>query len=477
MTSSPPSSSSFSHGARERCPPPSPVQSSDGEAAWALEALMWSHDLDSTVGGSLLRGLRERYSISEDYILSMPEPGQRAYDPVPKGFALTLDALEAGLRLPLQPLIMSCISFWRISSSQVAPNSWRYLVVFLGECHYASITPSLNLFLSCYRLSKGPGGYFLSARTGFRVGGAPSNNKGWKGRFFYVSCVRDWGFGVRWSARAIDNTVPSLSEAERRDLGRLKEVLPSSQAIQNMTELWLVEAGLSPTPLGGQASQAPPPTPSADPKDAPLEVKAGRPRKKEKTAPSKGAEAGPRRGELQRRAPPLGRGGPSRGRPKAVATAEKRAADSEAEVARLRSELEASKNSNKELQKTIRVERTELRLLTTEAGSLSKKLEEAQAQAKARAASEALAEEARLRPDKDKELIVTYKKSEGFELGLTRTGQVSFEYGYRIATSRFRARHPGLEVEEDPFTPHPEDLEVDMPKDVPFDDCPDIPKE
>ena len=154
--------------------------------------------------------------------------------------------------------------------------------------------------------------------------------------------------------------------------------------------------------------------------------------------------------------------------PEAVAAAERRAAESEAEAARLLSELEASKKSNEELQKTIRLERVELRLLKSEASALSKKLEGAKAEA--RAASEALAEEARLRPVKDKELLEAYKKSEGFELGLTRTGRVSFEYGYRIVTSRFRVRHPGLEVEEDPFTPYPEDQRVDMPEEVPFDD-------
>nr|XP_018675334.1 PREDICTED: uncharacterized protein LOC108951563 [Musa acuminata subsp. malaccensis] len=154
--------------------------------------------------------------------------------------------------------------------------------------------------------------------------------------------------------------------------------------------------------------------------------------------------------------------------PEAVAAVEKRATEFEAEAARLRSELEAAKKANEELQKTIRVERIELRLLKTEASALSKKLEEAKAET--RAALEALAKEARLRPAKDKELLEAYKKSEGFELGLTRTGRVSFEYGYRVATSRFRARHPGLEVEEDPFAPHPEDLGVDMPEDVPFDD-------
>ncbi|XP_018675334.2 uncharacterized protein LOC108951563 [Musa acuminata AAA Group] len=350
--------------------------------------------------------------------------------------------------------------------------------------------------------------------------------------------------------------------------------------------------------LGGQASQAPPPAPPADlqpgSEDAPLEVEAGRPRKKAKAAPSKGPEAGPSRGETgpSRRAAgkgprptsvrdlcrlpagdgepfqsrlvseiPLGEssdplvarwGGLSRGDrvwaggdpsaaflrgalhpdmardlyvlpsevllnksaqsliwglhyatalmdrvhdagrvigglvnrnvelhrqveevragagPEAVAAVEKRAAEFEAEAARLRSELEAAKKANEELQKTIRVERIELRLLKTEASALSKKLEEAKAET--RAALEALAKEARLRPAKDKELLEAYKKSEGFELGLTRTGRVSFEYGYRVATSRFRARHPGLEVEEDPFAPHPEDLGVDMPEDVPFDD-------
>ena len=105
---SPSSPSCVDEGGR---PPTSPVESSAGEAARALEALMWPHDDDSTVSGSLLGGLREHYSIPEDHILSAPEPGQRAYDLVPQGFALTLDVLEAGLRLPLHPFIVSCISF------------------------------------------------------------------------------------------------------------------------------------------------------------------------------------------------------------------------------------------------------------------------------------------------------------------------------------------------------------------------------
>ena len=123
-------------------------------------------------------------------------------------------------------------------------------MAFLGECHYANIAPTLSLFLSCFRLSKGSGGYYLSARAGFRVNGAPSSNKGWKERFFFVSRSEDWGFGVRWAARTIDNATPALDDVECRELRRLKEILPSSKAIRSMSEEWLVEAGLSPVPRG-----------------------------------------------------------------------------------------------------------------------------------------------------------------------------------------------------------------------------------
>ncbi|THU50635.1 hypothetical protein C4D60_Mb06t22360 [Musa balbisiana] len=198
--------------------PPSPKSLSDEKVARVLEALMWSHNLDSTVSESSLGYLRGCFGIPEDFTLIALEPGQRAYDPIPKGFALTVDALEAGLRLPLHLIISSCVSWWCVSPSQIAPNSWRYLVAFLGECHYAGITPTQSLFLSCFRLSRGSGGYYLSARPGFRVSGAPSSNNGCKGRFFYVCQSEGWSFGIRWAARMIDNTALVLNDEERNDL-------------------------------------------------------------------------------------------------------------------------------------------------------------------------------------------------------------------------------------------------------------------
>ncbi|THU57110.1 hypothetical protein C4D60_Mb03t00040 [Musa balbisiana] len=113
MASSPALASPSSHSSpgdvRVRTLPLSSNSSSDEKATRALEALMWPHDLDSTVSESLLGNLRECYSILEGYVLLAPKPGQQAYDPIPKGFTLTLDALEARLRFPCTSLSVPAI--------------------------------------------------------------------------------------------------------------------------------------------------------------------------------------------------------------------------------------------------------------------------------------------------------------------------------------------------------------------------------
>ncbi|RWV91984.1 hypothetical protein GW17_00045685 [Ensete ventricosum] len=155
---------------------------------------------------------------------------------------ISVDALEAGLWFPLHPLIEECLRWWRISPSQVAPS---YLVVFLDECRGAGIIPTRDLFMACFRLCKSRGGYYLTAWVGFRVSGAPSNNKGWKPRYLYVSGPVG-GFRLDWSAHPIGNASPYLSEEETVLVGRLKGIISSSRVIKEMAELWLVEAGLSP---------------------------------------------------------------------------------------------------------------------------------------------------------------------------------------------------------------------------------------
>ncbi|RWW53290.1 hypothetical protein BHE74_00040233 [Ensete ventricosum] len=110
------------------------------------------HDLDTVVTEGSLAVIRGRYSISSEYGLHVLRPGQRPYSSDALGMCITVDALEAGLRFPLHLLIEECLRWRRISPSQVAPNSWRYLVVFLGERRGAGIIPTRDLFMAYFHL-------------------------------------------------------------------------------------------------------------------------------------------------------------------------------------------------------------------------------------------------------------------------------------------------------------------------------------
>ncbi|RWV78695.1 hypothetical protein GW17_00060285, partial [Ensete ventricosum] len=63
-----------------------------------------------------------------------------------------------------------------------------------------------------------------------------------------------------------------------------------------------------------------------------------------------------------------------------------------------------------------------------------------------------------------------YKESPGCKLGIKKTGQVSFEYGYQLDLAWFWAEYPDLMVEEDPFTNLPEDKSTSNEEEQPFDD-------
>ncbi|RRT64649.1 hypothetical protein B296_00006039 [Ensete ventricosum] len=155
--------------------PPSPV---DARVLRDLEVMKAGHDLDTVVIEGSLAAIRERYSIPAKYGLHVSWPGQRPYSLDAPGVCISVDALEVDLRFPLHPTIGECIRWWRISPSQVAPNSWHYLVVFLGECRGARIISTLDLFMVYFHLCKSRGGYYLTARVSFRVSASPSNSKG-----------------------------------------------------------------------------------------------------------------------------------------------------------------------------------------------------------------------------------------------------------------------------------------------------------
>ncbi|RRT32028.1 hypothetical protein B296_00055547, partial [Ensete ventricosum] len=467
-----------------------------------MEVMKADHDLNTAVTEGSLVVIRGRYNISTEYRLHVSWPGQRPYSSDAPDMCISVDALEVGLRFPLHPLLEECLRWWRISPSYVAPNSWRYLVVFLGECREVEIIPTRDLFMTCFRLCKSRGSYYLTTRVDFQVSGAPSNNRGWKSRYLFVSGPV-MGFRLDWSTHPIDNAPPYLSEEEFILVGRLKGILSSSCAIKEMTELWLVKVSLSPassdqidlSDLRGMPKMSSGKAPSTHvvaparevdvspareaPKasskrsiDAPTEQvdDSARWHKKVKVWRSS-TESMTRAGfitfmeyrisHLQQELDALKSGGG----PEAVPKAEERASELEQELEKTKWErdkaLQRLEASEKELSE-VRSNPAEIQRLLKEARVRARKMDDKLLQAMKTLEN--------ARAELPKQAVDRYKESTGFKEGLKRMGRVTYEYGYRVALARFQTLHPDSEVEEDPFTIHPEDDLVPMERQQAFDD-------
>ncbi|RRT73109.1 hypothetical protein B296_00012595 [Ensete ventricosum] len=151
--------------------------------------------------------------------------------------------------------------------------------------------------------------------------------------------------------------------------------------------------------------------------------------------------------------------------PKAVVEAEERASE-------LREELEKSKKERGEELLRREASEKELQEVRGHLGDAQQLLREARIRARRmdNELLQAVKDLESARAELPRQSIVQYKESLGFKEGLKRMGRVTYEYGYRVALARFRARHPDADVEEDPFTIHLEDDLVPMERQQDFDD-------
>ncbi|RWW76738.1 hypothetical protein BHE74_00015149 [Ensete ventricosum] len=138
-----------------------------------------------------------------------------------------------------------------------------------------------------------------------------------------------------------------------------------------------------------------------------------------------------------------------------VTVTERRAKDLEGIVEKLRAELESLRSQRKDLMQEVGILRSSLDrdwddLVRLEGDMLS--LTEAVALLEAELKAEGL------------KAMVVYKASHGFESGLKKMGQISYEFGYRVALEWLRGMHPEVEIEDDPFAECPEDgnIKIDL---------------
>ncbi|RWW37757.1 hypothetical protein BHE74_00057082 [Ensete ventricosum] len=84
----------------------------DSRVKEALATMRSCFNIDSTVVVYRMVEDRKNYYIPPEYELNDPLSGQRPYDGFSSGFNLSTDALEAGLRFALHPMIEACLEGW-----------------------------------------------------------------------------------------------------------------------------------------------------------------------------------------------------------------------------------------------------------------------------------------------------------------------------------------------------------------------------
>ncbi|GFZ04454.1 hypothetical protein Acr_17g0000260 [Actinidia rufa] len=139
-----------------------------------------------------LNALRETYSFPPEVRARLPDEGETITSTRPGEVAFYEAAFPAGLRFPLHNTIRLILQFYNICPAQLVPNAWRSITCSMALWRVYKYSLSLSEFRSLFSLSCNPKPdqgwlYFKARNKKVLLGGYPSNVKGWKSKFFFVS--------------------------------------------------------------------------------------------------------------------------------------------------------------------------------------------------------------------------------------------------------------------------------------------------
>ncbi|XP_051204579.1 uncharacterized protein [Lolium perenne] len=150
-----------------------------------------------------LRDICKRYSIPDDFAPLLAGDLSSCSPPPPGSVCVYVDALDAGLRLPLHPFFGTVLTHFGLAPGQLAPNGWRALAGFVVLSHFAGVAPSLAVFRHFFSLCPFPPHRLYTIRgkdaAGLlfaRIGG--NKYRAWKEDFFFLSSTAPWPCPVEW---------------------------------------------------------------------------------------------------------------------------------------------------------------------------------------------------------------------------------------------------------------------------------------
>ena len=78
-----------------------------------------------------LEMLRGYYFIPRDFSIELSGPGVRVDRPLVSCLGVYKEALKVGLYFSLHTFLVQLMNVYHLSSTQIAPNSWHFVIDFL----------------------------------------------------------------------------------------------------------------------------------------------------------------------------------------------------------------------------------------------------------------------------------------------------------------------------------------------------------
>ncbi|XBI07762.1 hypothetical protein VPH35_135616 [Triticum aestivum] len=168
-----------------------------------------------------LKALCKRYSIPDGFAPVLAGDRSSCSTPPPGSVCVYLDALDAGMRLPLHPFFAAVLNHFGLAPGQLSPNGWRAMAGFVALSRSAGVDPSLAVFRHFFALCPFPphGFYTLRGKDADGLLFARIRAKfvkGWKEDFFFLESSAPWPCPVEWGEPSRSSTFdPSLTVQEK----------------------------------------------------------------------------------------------------------------------------------------------------------------------------------------------------------------------------------------------------------------------
>ncbi|KZV35781.1 hypothetical protein F511_41103 [Dorcoceras hygrometricum] len=147
----------------------------------------WYEDKSSNLKLSDISLIKENGGMLDKFEVVLPHPDERAHRPPPGFHTFYMNQLDMGLRFPIPRFITALCQHIKISPSQLALNSYSFLLALAVLLRYYSIPLIPYFLMQLVQIKRlGPGKFYLSHKGDHAfIKGNPSSHKGWMSRFFY----------------------------------------------------------------------------------------------------------------------------------------------------------------------------------------------------------------------------------------------------------------------------------------------------